>query len=42
VRTSADHGTAFALAGKRQARPDATLAAIRLAGAMAARRAASA
>ncbi|MCB2061043.1 MAG: 4-hydroxythreonine-4-phosphate dehydrogenase PdxA [Novosphingobium sp.] len=38
IRTSADHGTAFAIAGKRQARPGATIAAIRLAGDCAARR----
>lgn len=39
IRTSPDHGTAFALAGKRQANPGATLAAIRMAGQMAQRRA---
>jgi 4-hydroxythreonine-4-phosphate dehydrogenase len=38
VRTSPDHGTAFAIAGKRQARAGATIAAIRLAGECAARR----
>jgi 4-hydroxythreonine-4-phosphate dehydrogenase len=38
VRTSPDHGTAFAIAGKRQANPGATIAAIRLAGECAARR----
>lgn len=31
VRTSPDHGTAFGLAGKNQARPDSMIAAIRLA-----------
>jgi 4-hydroxythreonine-4-phosphate dehydrogenase len=40
IRTSADHGTAFAIAGKRQAHPGATIAAIRMAGECAARRAA--
>ena len=40
VRTSADHGTAFAIAGKRLAHPGATIAAIRMAGECAARRAA--
>ena len=39
VRSSPDHGTAFALAGKREARPGATFAAIRMAGQCAARRA---
>lgn len=39
VRTSPDHGTAFALAGKRLANPGATIAAIRLAGECASRRA---
>lgn len=39
VRTSADHGTAFAIAGKRLADPGATIAAIRLAGEAARRRA---
>lgn len=39
VRTSPDHGTAFAIAGKRLARPGATIAAIRMAGECAARRA---
>ncbi|PEQ11490.1 4-hydroxythreonine-4-phosphate dehydrogenase PdxA [Novosphingobium sp. PC22D] len=38
VRTSPDHGTAFAIAGQRTARADATIAAIRLAGQCAARR----
>jgi 4-hydroxythreonine-4-phosphate dehydrogenase len=32
VRTAPDHGTAFALAGTGRARPDAMIAAIRLAG----------
>lgn len=41
VRTSPDHGTAFAIAGKRVADPGATIAAIRLAGEAAARRAAA-
>ena len=31
VRTSPDHGTAFEIAGRGIARPDSTLAAIRLA-----------
>jgi len=39
IRTSPDHGTAFAIAGKRLASPGATLAAIRMAGECAARRA---
>jgi 4-hydroxythreonine-4-phosphate dehydrogenase len=39
VRTSPDHGTAFAIAGKGIARPGATVAAIRMAGECAARRA---
>lgn len=38
VRTSPDHGTAFAIAGKGLARPGATIAAIRMAGECAARR----
>lgn len=38
VRTSPDHGTAFALAGKGTARPDSLLAALRLAERMAAGR----
>jgi 4-hydroxythreonine-4-phosphate dehydrogenase len=38
IRTSADHGTAFALAGKGSADPGATIAAIRMAGDCAARR----
>jgi 4-hydroxythreonine-4-phosphate dehydrogenase len=40
VRTSPDHGTAFAIAGKRQANAGATIAALRMAGECAARRAA--
>jgi 4-hydroxythreonine-4-phosphate dehydrogenase len=39
VRTSPDHGTAFDIAGKGIADPGATIAAIRMAGEMAARRA---
>lgn len=38
IRTSPDHGTAFAIAGKRIANPGATIAAIRMAGECAARR----
>lgn len=38
VRTSPDHGTAFAIAGTGQASAGATIAAIRMAGACAARR----
>ena len=38
VRTSPDHGTAFAIAGKRIADPGAMIAAIRMAGECAARR----
>lgn len=38
VRTSPDHGTAFAIAGSGQASPGATIAAIRMAGEAAARR----
>lgn len=41
VRTSPDHGTAFAIAGKGLARSGATIAAIRMAGECAARRAAA-
>ncbi|MDE8653258.1 4-hydroxythreonine-4-phosphate dehydrogenase PdxA [Novosphingobium album (ex Liu et al. 2023)] len=41
VRTSPDHGTAFAIAGKRLASAGATIAAIRLAGECAIRRAAA-
>ena len=40
VRTSPDHGTALAIAGRGTARPDSLIAALRLAAAMAARRAA--
>lgn len=39
VRTSPDHGTAFDIAGKGIARPDAMIAAIRMAGEIVARRA---
>ena len=39
IRTSPDHGTAFAIAGKNIADPGATIAAIRMAGECAARRA---
>lgn len=42
VRTSPDHGTAFGIAGKALAHPGATIAAIRMAGDCAARRAAAA
>ena len=38
IRTSPDHGTAFDIAGKRSARADAMIAAIRMAGEMATRR----
>ncbi|MEO0032457.1 MAG: 4-hydroxythreonine-4-phosphate dehydrogenase PdxA [Pseudomonadota bacterium] len=41
VRTSPDHGTAFAIAGTGEARPGATLAALRMAAQCAARRAAA-
>ena len=41
VRTSPDHGTAFDIAGKGVARPDAMIAAIRMAGDIATRRAVS-
>ncbi len=40
VRTSPDHGTAFDIAGKGIARATAMIAAIRMAGQIAARRAA--
>ena len=40
VRTSPDHGTGFDIAGKGIARPDSLFAAIRIAGQMAAKRAA--
>ncbi|WP_240504560.1 4-hydroxythreonine-4-phosphate dehydrogenase PdxA [Tsuneonella mangrovi] len=39
IRTSPDHGTAFAIAGTGKAHPGATIAAIRMAGECAARRA---
>jgi 4-hydroxythreonine-4-phosphate dehydrogenase len=39
IRTSPDHGTAFAIAGRAQAHPGATIAAIRMAGECAVRRA---
>ncbi len=38
IRTSPDHGTAFAIAGQGTARADSLIAALRLAGEMAARR----
>jgi 4-hydroxythreonine-4-phosphate dehydrogenase len=38
VRTSPDHGTAFAIAGRGTARPESLIAALRLAAEMAARR----
>ncbi len=38
VRTSPDHGTAFDIAGRGQARPDSLIAAIRMADQIAARR----
>lgn len=41
IRTSPDHGTAFDIAGKGVARPDSLIAALRMAGEMAAREAAS-
>ena len=41
IRTSPDHGTAFAIAGKRIAHAGATIAAIRMAGECAIRRAAA-
>ena len=41
VRTSPDHGTAFAIAGKDVASPGAMIAAIRMAGECAARRTAA-
>jgi len=37
IRTSPDHGTAFDIAGKGVARPDSLVAALRLAGRLAAR-----
>lgn len=39
IRTSPDHGTAFDIAGKGIAKPDSLIAAIRMAGEVAARRA---
>lgn len=42
IRTSPDHGTAFGIAGKRLAHPGATIAALRMAGECAARRASAA
>ena len=42
VRTSPDHGTAFALAGTGKARPGSFIAALRLAGELGRRRAAAA
>ena len=41
IRTSPDHGTAFALAGKNQANPGSMIAAVRLAAELARRRIAS-
>ena len=41
IRTSPDHGTAFGIAGQRLAHPGAMIAAIRMAGECATRRAAS-
>ena len=41
VRTSPDHGTAFAIAGQGSARPDSLIAALRLAAEMAATRSAA-
>ena len=41
VRTSPDHGTAFGIAGRDRANPGATIAAIRMAGEAAERRAAA-
>ena len=38
IRTSPDHGTAFAIAGKGEADPGAMIAAIRMAGDCARRR----
>ena len=35
IRTSPDHGTAFALAGKNQAHPGSMIAALRLAAELA-------
>jgi 4-hydroxythreonine-4-phosphate dehydrogenase len=41
VRTSPDHGTAFGIAGRDEANPGATIAAIQLAASAAERRAAA-
>jgi len=41
IRTSPDHGTGFDIAGKNLARPDSLIAALAMAGNMAARRAAA-
>jgi 4-hydroxythreonine-4-phosphate dehydrogenase len=41
VRTSPDHGTGYDIAGRGLARPDSLIAAIRMAGEIAARRAAA-
>ena len=41
IRTSPDHGTAFDIAGRGVARPDSLIAALRLAGHLAARQAAA-
>ena len=41
IRTSPDHGTAFDIAGTGAARPDSLIAALKLAGDMAARRGAA-
>ena len=41
VRTSPDHGTALAIAGRGTARPDSLIAALRLAAEMAVRRSAA-
>jgi 4-hydroxythreonine-4-phosphate dehydrogenase len=41
VRASPDHGVAYDIAGRGQARPDSLIAALRLAAAVAARRAAA-
>ena len=42
VRTSPDHGTAFAIAGTQEARPDSFIAALKMAARMAGRRAVAA
>jgi 4-hydroxythreonine-4-phosphate dehydrogenase len=41
IRTSPDHGTAYALAGTGKARPDSLIAALRLAAELGTRRALS-